>query len=96
MAENGRHQDPGQEEASQHEVHPAPLALGAFALNTFLLSWVNTGMVNEASIETAVATAWVYGGLIQVVVGFLELRGGRLFPGVTFGSYGAFWLSFAF
>jgi succinate-acetate transporter protein len=43
-----------------------------------------------------VATAWIFGGGVQLIVGILELRDGRLFAGVTFGSYGGFWLSFAF
>jgi succinate-acetate transporter protein len=89
-------QEPKREEAPPLRIDPAPLALGAFALNTFLLSWVNAGMVPQMAIEAAVATAWVFGGFIQVAVGFWELLGGRLFQAVTFGSYGSFWLSFAF
>ena len=74
---------------------PAPLALGAFALTTFLLSWINAGYASPALIGTVVATAWFYGGIIQVLVGFWELKDGKLFPGVTFASFGAFWISFS-
>ena len=76
-------------------VDPAPLALGAFALTTFLLSWINAGYASPALIGTVVATAWFYGGIIQVLVGFWELKDGKLFPGVTFASFGAFWISFS-
>lgn len=76
-------------------IDPAPLALGAFALTTFLLSWINAGFASPALIGTVVATAWFYGGIIQVLVGFWELKDGKLFPGVTFSSFGAFWISFA-
>lgn len=76
-------------------VNPAPLAFGAFAGTTFLLSWVNAGMTHETSIDAAVATAWVFGGVIQILVAFWHLRNEELFPAVTFGSFGAFWCSFA-
>ncbi len=76
-------------------VNPAPLAFGAFAGTTFLLSWVNTGEVKAPLIGSALATAWVFGGVIQILVAFWHLRNEELFPAVTFGSFGAFWLSFA-
>ena len=75
-------------------IDPAPLALGAFAANTFLLSFTNAGLINKSAAVAAVATSFAFGGLIQILVGFWELRDGRLFPAVTFGSYGAFWVSF--
>lgn len=81
--------------ATVRRVNPAPLAFGAFAGTTFLLSWVNTGEVKAPLIESAVATAWVFGGVIQILVAFWHLRNEELFPAVTFGSFGAFWLSFA-
>lgn len=76
-------------------IDPAPLALGGFALTTFLLSCINAGFVGIGFMPAVVATAWFYGGVIQVLVGLWELAHQRLFPAVTFGSYGAFWLSFA-
>jgi uncharacterized protein len=75
-------------------VNPAPLAFGAFAGTTFLLSWVNAGFINESAIDAAVATAWVFGGVIQILVGFWHFRNDDFFPAVTFGSFGAFWVSF--
>ncbi|GAB2738811.1 acetate uptake transporter [Salinifilum aidingensis] len=82
-------------EAVTGRVNPAPLAFGAFAGTTFLLSWVNAGLIDEVALEGAVATAWVFGGLIQILVAFWHLRNEDLFPAVTFGSFGAFWVSFA-
>lgn len=76
-------------------VNPAPLAFGAFAGTTFLLSWVNAGLIDDAGLDSAVATAWIFGGLIQILVASWHLRNEDLFPAVTFGSFGAFWLSFA-
>jgi succinate-acetate transporter protein len=46
-------------------------------------------------LESAVATAWVFGGIIQILVAFWHFRNEDLFPAVTFGSFGAFWVSFA-
>ncbi|MBB2891039.1 acetate uptake transporter [Flexivirga oryzae] len=79
----------------ESQVNPAPLAFGAFAGTTFLLSWVNAGMVGEVSIDAAVSTAWIFGGTIQILVAFWHLRNNELFPAVTFGSFGSFWCSFA-
>ena len=75
-------------------IDPAPLALGAFATNTFLLSFVNTGLIDKSAAVAAVASSFAFGGLIQILVGFWELHDGKLFPGVTFASFGAFWVSF--
>lgn len=81
--------------SARHAVNPAPLAFGAFAGTTFLLSWVNAGMINETALLAAVGAAWVFGGAIQILVGFWHFRNEELFPAVTFGTFGAFWLSFA-
>lgn len=76
-------------------IDPAPIALGGFALTTFLLSLITSGLVSATVMPAVVAVAWFYGGLIQVLVGLWELFHQRLFPAVTFSSYGAFWLCFA-
>jgi succinate-acetate transporter protein len=87
-AARGPHPLPGR-------VNPAPLAFGAFAGTTFILSWVNTGQISATTLEAAVATAWVFGGIIQILVGFWHFRNEDLFPAVTFASFGAFWVGFA-
>jgi len=76
-------------------VNPAALAFSAFAGTTFLLSWVNAGLADESLLSTAAATGWIFGGAIQILVAFWLLRNNHLFPAVTFGAFGAFWLSFA-
>jgi succinate-acetate transporter protein len=80
----------------QRRANPAPLAFGAFAGTTFLLSWVNAGQIDPSALGAAVATAWVFGGVIQILVAFWHFRNDELFPAVTFGSFGAFWVSFGF
>lgn len=76
-------------------VNPSALAFSAFAGTTFLLSWVNAGLAHESLLGTAAATGWIFGGVIQILVAFWLLRTNDLFPAVTFGAFGAFWLSFA-
>lgn len=85
-----------QQASADAAVNPSALAFSAFSGTTFLLSWVNAGLAHESLLGTAAATGWVFGGVIQILVAFWLLRDNHLFPAVTFGAFGAFWLSFAF
>jgi succinate-acetate transporter protein len=77
-----------------HIADPAPLGLAAFALTTFVLSFVNAGWV-PASVEPVVfGLALAYGGLAQFAAGMWEFTKGNTFGSTAFTSYGAFWLSF--
>ena len=75
--------------------NPAPLGLAAFALTTFILSLVNSGLVTGSSLAIVVGLALAYGGLGQLIAGWWEFRNGNTFGGVAFTSYGGFWWSFA-
>jgi hypothetical protein len=73
---------------------PGPLGLAAFALTTFMLSAVNSGVI-DAKVEPAVfGVALFYGGIVQVFAGMWEFVKGNTFGALAFSSYGAFWLSF--
>lgn len=72
--------------------NPAPLGLGGFALTTFVLNVHNAGMID---IGAALPLGLFYGGLAQLVAGFLEFRTGNTFGMTAFGSYGAFWMALA-
>ncbi len=72
--------------------NPAPLGLAGFALTTFILNLHNAGFIG---IGAALALGLFYGGLAQLVAGFLEFRTGNTFGMTAFGSYGAFWISLA-
>lgn len=77
-----------------HIADPAPLGLAAFALTTFVLSFVNAGFV-PASVEPVVfGLALAYGGAAQFAAGMWEFAKGNTFGATAFTSYGAFWLSF--
>ncbi len=71
----------------------APLGLAAFAVTTFILSIVNTGVVNVGVQPVAFAVAFMYGGLAQLIAGVICFRNGNTFTGVLFSTFGAFWLS---
>ncbi|WP_329140134.1 acetate uptake transporter [Streptomyces sp. NBC_01476] len=74
---------------------PGPLGLAAFAATTFVLSSFNADLI-DASLEAVVLPlALFYGGFLQLLAGMWEFRKGNTFGATAFGSYGAFWLSYA-
>src|SRR5664279_5663450 len=75
--------------------NPGPLGLAAFAATTFILSMLNTSLVDEAGgIGGVLAVALAYGGIVQLLAGMWEFRAGNTFGAVAFSSFGAFWISF--
>lgn len=72
--------------------NPAPLGLCGFALTTFVLNVHNAGLIG---IGAALPLGLFYGGLAQLVAGFLEFRTGNTFGMTAFASYGAFWIALA-
>ncbi len=72
--------------------NPAPLGLAGFALTTFILNLHNAGLIG---IGAALPVGLFYGGLAQLVAGFLEFRTGNTFGMTAFASYGAFWIALA-
>jgi len=75
-----------------HLADPAPLGLAAFALTTFILSFVNTGVFKAEPVVFGLALA--YGGVAQILAGMWEFAKGNTFGATAFTSYGAFWVSF--
>ena len=71
---------------------PGPLGLAAFALTTFILSFVNADLIKAEPVVFGVAL--FYGGIVQVFAGMWEFAKGNTFGATAFSSYGAFWLSF--
>src|SRR5436305_7400836 len=74
--------------------NPAPLVLAAFALTTFVLSMINTGLVSDKAEPVVFGLALAYGGIGQLLAGMWEFRKGNTFGATAFSSYGAFWLSY--
>ena len=73
---------------------PAPLGLAALAMTTLVLSVFNAGLLNRSGLPVVLGIAVAYGGIAQLLAGMWEFRRGNTFGAMTFGSYGAFWLSY--
>jgi len=75
--------------------NPAPLGLAGFGLTTLVLNIVNTGLIPRESIGMVLPLGIFYGGLAQFAAGMWEFKKGNTFGATAFGSFGAFWMSFA-
>jgi len=71
--------------------NPAPLGLLGFGLTTVLLNLANAGLFPLNSMILAMGLA--YGGLAQIMAGYMEFKKGNTFGMVAFSSYGFFWWS---
>jgi uncharacterized protein len=70
--------------------NPAAVGLGAFGATTLLLQLHNLGLVGVGAVMWL---AFIFGGLAQLVAGFLEYRNGNNFGFAAFTTYGAFWIA---
>ncbi|EXJ72442.1 uncharacterized protein A1O5_04946 [Cladophialophora psammophila CBS 110553] len=76
--------------------NPTPLALCGFLLSlsplcNILLGWRGSGGSGAAE----VGVYYFFGGMLMIIGSVLEFILGNTFPFVVFGSFGAFWLSWA-
>lgn len=71
--------------------NPAPLGLCAFGMTTVLLNFANAGIIEISSMILAMGI--FYGGLAQVIAGYIEAKKNNTFGLTAFTSYGFFWLS---
>ncbi|KAF2453853.1 GPR1/FUN34/yaaH family-domain-containing protein [Lineolata rhizophorae] len=74
--------------------NPAPLGLSGFALTTFVLSCINLGTRDIGEPNLVVASAYGYGGLVQLLAGMWEMAVGNTFGATALSSYGGFWITF--
>ena len=82
-------------EINEDVANPAALGLGGFALSTFILNLVNSGLVAEASLGIVMPMAIAYGGIAQLLAGMWEFRRNNVFGATAFSSFGAFWIGLA-
>ncbi|KAF3480625.1 acetate permease A [Arthroderma uncinatum] len=75
--------------------NPAPLGLSAFALTTMVLSLINMQARGITAPHFVVASAFAYGGLVQLLAGMWEMAVGNTFGATALSSYGGFWISYA-
>jgi uncharacterized protein len=71
--------------------NPAPLGLLGFGLTTILLNLHNAGIIPLNAM--IVGMGLFYGGMAQLVAGYMEWKKGNTFGETAFFSYGFFWLS---
>jgi len=73
--------------------NPAAVGLAGFGATTLLLQFHNLGWVGGTGAVMWIAIA--FGGLSQLIAGFLEFKTGNNFGFAAFVTYGAFWLALA-
>jgi hypothetical protein len=74
----------------------APLGLIAFAVNIFLLAVPFAGLGGiPGTLANVFVASGLFFGIAQMVAGFFEYRMGSGFLGLTFCSFGVFWMSTA-
>jgi succinate-acetate transporter protein len=79
--------------ASQTWGNTMPLALVAFAVTTLMLSLINAGLFNAATLPVVLGVGFAVGGVTQLIAGLLQFRIGDTFHGVLFSTFGAFWVA---
>lgn len=73
--------------------NPAPLGLAAFGLTTILLNIHNFNPTLFPLSSAIIAMGIFYGGLAQVIAGYMEWKKNNTFGTIAFSSYGWFWIS---
>ena len=77
--------------------NPAPLGLMGFGMTTILLNIRTAGLIDAGtSMGMIFAVGIFYGGLAQIIAGYMEFKKGNTFGTTAFTSYGFFWLTFVF
>jgi len=69
--------------------NPAVVGLAGFGMTTLLLQFHNIGLIGLGPI---VAMGFIFGGLAQMIAGFLEQKMGNNFGFSAFVAYGSFWI----
>jgi succinate-acetate transporter protein len=70
---------------------PAPLGLLGFGMAAVLVNLNNAGFPQLSAFMLAIGI--FYGGLAQIITGFMEWRNNNTFGATAFISYGLFWLT---
>lgn len=69
--------------------NPAVVGLAGFGLTTMLLQFHNIGI---CGLGPVMAMGFIFGGLAQLIAGFMEQKTGNNFGFAAFCSYGSFWI----
>jgi hypothetical protein len=74
--------------------NPAPLGLMGFGMTTILLCIKLAGLMPAQGFGMIVSMGIFYGGMAQIIAGWLEYHKGNTFAGTAFTSFGLFWILF--
>jgi len=69
--------------------NPAVVGLAGFGMTTLLLQFHNIGLIGLGPV---VAMGFIFGGVAQLIAGFMEQKMGNNFGFSAFVSYGSFWI----
>ncbi|MGF7138715.1 acetate uptake transporter [Roseimarinus sediminis] len=72
--------------------NPAVVGLAGFGLSTLLLQIHNIGLMG---IGPVLSMGLIFGGLAQMIAGFMEQKAGNNFGFSAFVAYGSFWIGLA-
>jgi hypothetical protein len=70
--------------------NPAVVGLAGFGITTLVLQFHNVGWCDVGPV---ISLAFIFGGLAQLIAGFLEFNCGNNFGFSAFVAYGSFWIS---
>jgi succinate-acetate transporter protein len=73
--------------------NPGVVGLAGFAMSTFLLQVVNLGVM---SVGPVIWVCFFFGGMTELIAGFLEFRTGNNFGFCIFTGFGTFWICLGF
>ena len=73
--------------------NPAVVGLAGFAMSTFLLQVVNLGWM---AVGPVVWVMFFFGGMAELIAGFLEFKTGNNFGFCIFTGFGTFWICLGF
>jgi len=89
-------------ELTEHEIklatmfkqsNPAVVGLAGFAMSTFLLQMVNLGWM---AVGPVIWVCFFFGGMVELIAGFLEFKTGNNFGFCIFTGFGSFWICLGF
>ena len=78
--------------ARENWADPGHWAVFAFATTSFALGYVNSGWIGASAVFVVLPLALIFGGLVQLIVGLLEVFRKNIFGACVFGTYGPFWI----
>ena len=71
---------------------PGAWAVLAFSTTSFMLGLYNADLVNPNGAAMVIPVAFVFGGVVQLIVAVLEVFRGNVFGAAVFGTFGPFWI----